>query len=126
MTWSYNTSLTTKKDEVRLKIADTDTNSQEFSDEEINAVLAKKGNDVVQASIELATSLYAKYSKKAVSKRAGAYSEDTKARAQFYKDLIATLAEAATEPWDEAAEYTHGSKAAEDDFVQREDLRDQV
>lgn len=132
MTWSYNTSLSTNKDKVRIKIMDTDTTSQEFSDEEINAVLTDVGQDVLQAAMRLAKSLAFKYAKKAVSKRAGPYSEDTTKRAELYKQLAKDLYDEADEPWDEVAEQTHGdpmsSYQSEDEkqFLAREDLRGQV
>lgn len=132
MSWSYNTSLATNKDKVRIKIMDVDTASQEFSDEEINAVLTETGQDVTQAAYQLAKSLAFRYAKKAVSKRAGPYSEDTTKRAELYKMLAEQLADEADEPWDEIAEMTMGDPAApfrsasEQDLIDRESLRDSI
>lgn len=64
MTWTYDTSLGTTRDEVRLLIGDTDTTAQLFSDEEIAAVLASAGG-VRAAGAELALNLSAKYARKA-------------------------------------------------------------
>ena len=132
MSWSYNTSLATNKDKVRLKIMDVDTNSQEFSDEEINAVLTNTNQDVLQTALQLAKSLAFKYTKKAVSKRAGPYSEDTTKRAELYKQLAMDLADEADEPWEEIAEQplcdplSPFQTQSEKEFIAREDIRNQV
>lgn len=132
MSWSYDTSLSTNKDKVRIKIMDTDTTSQEFSDEEINAILTDVGQDVLQAALRLAKSLAFKYTKRATSKRAGPYSEDTTARARMFKELAMELADEADEPWEEIAEIVPGDprapyqSQAEKDFIAREDVRDAI
>ena len=64
MTWTYDTSLGTTRDEVRLLIGDTDTTAQLFSDEEIAAVLASAGSPRAAAA-ELALNLSARYARKA-------------------------------------------------------------
>jgi len=64
VTWTYDTSLGTTRDEVRLLIGDTDTTAQLFSDEEIAAVLASAGG-VRAAAAELALNLSARYARKA-------------------------------------------------------------
>lgn len=125
MTWSYDTTLSTNKDKVRIRIMDTDTTSQEFSDEEINAVLTDVAQDVTQAAYRLAKSLAFKYAKRATIKKAGPYSEDTTKRAEIYKQMAMDLAEEADEPWEEIAEFTHDAPSAEK-LLQREDLRGQI
>ena len=133
MSWSYDTSLPTNKDKVRIKIMDVDTTSQEFSDEEINAILTDVGQDVLQAALRLAKSLAFKYTKKAVSKRAGPYSEDTTKRAELYKQLAMDLADEADEPWEEIAEMpvredprSPYQSQSEKDFIAREDTRNNI
>ena len=132
MSWSYNTSLATNKDKVRIKIMDTDTNSQEFSDEEINAILTDVAQDVTQAAYRLAKSLAFKYAKRATSKRAGPYSEDTTARAKLFSELAEKLADEADEPWEEIAEMPDGDpfhpyqSQAEKDFIARQDQRNEI
>lgn len=64
MTWTYDTSLSTAKDRVRLLVGDTDTTDQQFSDEEITAVLALGGTER-SAAAELCTMLSMKYARKA-------------------------------------------------------------
>lgn len=129
MSWSYDTSLSTNKDKVRIKIMDTDTDSQEFSDEEINSMLSDSGQDVTQAALRLAKSLAFKYAKRATSKRAGPYSEDTTKRAELFKQLAMDLADEAEEPWEEIAEIVPGDpkkpyqSQSEIDFIAREDSR---
>ena len=106
--FSYDTRLLTPKDEVRLKLNDTDPSCFEFSDNEINAIIGKTGGDILQATILLAKSLLFKYTRLASSKKAGPYSEDTTGRATAYRMLVEQLMEEADEPWDEVAEFTHG------------------
>lgn len=124
--FSYDTRLSTPKDEVRLKLNDTDPSSFEFSDNEINAVIGKAGGDILQATILLAKSLLFKYTRLASSKKAGPYSEDTTGRATAYRMLVEQLVEEADEPWDEVAEFTHGDPLDpyrgkdEQDFLNRE------
>lgn len=125
MSWTYDTSLSTNKDKVRLRIMDTDTTQQEFSDEEINATLNDVAQDVVQAAYRLVRSLAIKYARIAKSKKAGPYSEDTTKRAEIYRDLAESLADEADEPWEEIAEITH-DEPSERAFIEREDLRGQI
>jgi len=44
MTWTYNSSVSTDRDKIRLLIGDTDTNDQLLSDEEISFVIAEQPN----------------------------------------------------------------------------------
>ncbi len=62
MTWSYDPTLPTDKDKVRLKIADTVEADPLFQDEEITAVLAVEGT-VLKAAIALARGLVSRYSR---------------------------------------------------------------
>lgn len=130
--FSYDTRLATQKDEVRLRINDTDPASFEFSDNEINAVLGRASNDVLQAALILAKSLLFKYTRQATSKKAGPYSEDTTQRAAAYRLLVEMLSDEADEPWEEVAEFTHGNPLepycgpAAQDFLNREYLRNGI
>lgn len=125
MSWTYDTSLSTNKDKVRLRIGDTDTTRQEFSDEEINAVLTDVAQDVTQAAYRLIRTLAIKYARLAISKKAGPYSEDTTKRAEMYRLLAVELADEADEPWEEIAEMTHDARSAEG-FLHREDIRGEI
>lgn len=130
--FSYDTRLSTPKDEVRLKLYDIDPSSFEFSDNEINAVLSKSNNDILQATLVLAKSLVFKYTKLATSKKAGPYSESTESRANMYRELVASLLDEADEPWDEVAEFTHGDPVDpyrgkdEQDLLNREYRRGEI
>lgn len=64
MTWSYDTTLAAAKDRVRLYVGDTDTTDQQFSDEEIVAVVARSASERAAAA-ELASSLSLRYARKA-------------------------------------------------------------
>ena len=44
MTWTYNASVSTDRDKIRLLIGDTDTNDQLLSDEEIDFVITQQPN----------------------------------------------------------------------------------
>lgn len=131
-TFSYDTRLATSKDEVRLRINDTDPDSFEFSDNEINAVLNRVSGDVLQACIVLSKSLLFKYTRQATSKKAGPYSEDTTRRADAYRLLVEQLMDEADEPWDEVAEFDHGDPMDPyrdpnaQAYLNREDLRGQI
>ena len=59
MSWSYDTSLPTNKDKVRVSIGDTDSSDQQLSDEEINALLTVHGS-VRSTAIAVARMLAAK------------------------------------------------------------------
>lgn len=63
MSWSYDTSLATAKDKVRLLIGDTDTSDQQLSDEEVSAILTLNSSDIYSSAIFLAQNLAAKYSR---------------------------------------------------------------
>lgn len=65
MAWTYNPTLPTDRDRVRLRIGDVDANDQLITDEEITAVLndyaTTDPNRVIKASIRLAEALAARY-----------------------------------------------------------------
>lgn len=131
MSWTYGSS-TSLLDQVRRKTGDTDTTDQLFSDEEVNAELSITGNDPNQAAINLLMSLAAKYSRKAISRSAGKYSEDLSRRAADLRAQAQALQEMGSEPADEVAEQTFGDPqrpwegSQEKDLVNRQDLRDGI
>lgn len=53
MSFTWDSALPTKKDEVRFRLGDVDAESYVFEDETINAFLAKHGNDVGKTLIDL-------------------------------------------------------------------------
>jgi hypothetical protein len=58
MTWSYDNSLTTDRDKLRLKIGDTDTEDQLLQDETLDALLAVRAN-VTLAAIDAVKAILA-------------------------------------------------------------------
>lgn len=64
MAWTYDPTLPTEKDQVRLMIGDTDQDNAEFSNEEINALITLHGG-ARAAAVAAAGGLAAKYSRHA-------------------------------------------------------------
>lgn len=62
MTWTYDTSLSTSRDKVRLLVGDTDTNDQQLSDEEITFITSEETN-VYRAAALASRTLAAKYAR---------------------------------------------------------------
>jgi len=90
MTWAYSTSLAADKDRVRLYIGDTDTNNQQFSDEEINALLTDNADDIFETSAQFCDSLAAKYAR-SNSLRIDGFSISLDKRSDHYKALATRL-----------------------------------
>jgi hypothetical protein len=93
MTWSYSAALAADKDRVRLLVGDTDASDPQLQDEELNYLIAQRG-DVTLAAADAARALVARYSRQvdtsnlslsvSASKRAEAYrtlAEDLDAKA---------------------------------------------
>jgi len=98
VTWSYDTTLDTDLDRVRFYIADTDTTDQQFSNEEITAMLAIETN-VLRCAARFARALATKYARD-VSRAIGslaitAASERAKTMAQMADSLEAKAASSA-------------------------------
>lgn len=132
MTWSYSSS-TSNLDQVRLKIGDTISTDQIFSDEEINAQLSLTGNDPVQSAYNLLMSLAAQYARKSWNKSAGKYSEDLSKRAADLRAQAKALLDGeASIPAEEVAEQTFGDPqypwdgSQEKDYEHRDDLRNGI
>lgn len=129
MSFSYG-STSSALDQVRLLIFDTDSTDPLFSDEEINAQLSLLSNDPVQVAIRLCLSLAAKFSRKAVMKSAGKYSEDLTRIAQNYRDQAKMLEQMGSEPFDTVVEQTFGNVSnpwlseGEREYIDRSFLRD--
>ena len=66
MTWSFNESLATDRDLVRLELGDTDTTDQLVTDELIAALLLTE-KTVLATAAKLAEHLQAKFSRKVTS-----------------------------------------------------------
>lgn len=92
MTWSYSGDpSTSKKDEVRFLIGDTDQDDQLLQDEEIEYLLSVESN-VYRAASKAARSIAAKFSREA-EKSIGDYSIKANQRAEAYKRLMKDLEE---------------------------------
>lgn len=65
MTFTYDNTLDTAKDEVRFAIGDTYTPHHLVEDEEIEAMLAKNGDDVYVTAYKIAQHLSAKFAREA-------------------------------------------------------------
>lgn len=108
MSFSYSSSAS-NLDQVRRLIWDVDSTCQIVSDEEINAELSLNSNDPIQTAKKFCIMLASKFSRRAVSKTAGKYSEDLRAIAAEYRKQAEMIQEMGAEPWDEVAEQTFGS-----------------
>lgn len=89
MTWTYDTALTADRDKIRLMIGDTDTNDQQFSDEELTYFRTEAGNNR-GAALMAVEGLIAKYSRQ-VDKRVGDLSLSASQRVAQYKALRQTI-----------------------------------
>ncbi len=90
MAWSYDPSLPTKKDEVRLIIGDTDSNDQLLQDEEINYFLEQSQNSVTLASIRAVTAIIAKLTRR-VDKAVGEAKISLSQQIKHYQSLLSQL-----------------------------------
>ena len=90
MAWSYDPNLSTKKDEVRLIIGDTDIDDQLLQDEEIEYFLEQTQNSVTQASIKAVMAIIAKLSRK-VDKSVGEAKLSLSQQIEHYRRLLSDL-----------------------------------
>lgn len=68
MTWNYDNAPgvdteNARRDAVRITIGDTDVTDQQVTDEAIAFALSQSGNDYIDASIQIANQLAAKFSR---------------------------------------------------------------
>jgi len=89
MTWSYNSSLASDKDKVRLLTGDTDTTDQLLQDEEINYLLTETGN-VLLAAGRAARAIAAKFARQA-DKEVGDLRVSLSQKAEAYRKLADDL-----------------------------------
>ena len=92
MPWSYDPTISTEKDRVRLLIGDTDTDDRQFLDEEINALISIYGS-ADAAAAAAARGLAAKYSRYA-DKWVGDLKILASQKAKAFTALAKTLTEA--------------------------------
>lgn len=86
MSWVYDVSLTTGKDQIRLLIGDIDISDQQLQDEEIAYFISTEAN-VYQAASRCAMALCARYRRKADSKQVGDLKLVYKSTADGYAKL---------------------------------------
>jgi hypothetical protein len=122
MTWSYDASLASDKDKVRLYIGDTDTNSQLVTDEAIEQMLADFGS-VHLAAAALADGLAARFSRTSNITIDGA-SFSGGSRAAEYRALALRLRQTAgTLPGGLGTPYVGGVSRSEMDSVEADEDR---
>lgn len=92
--WSYDISLTTDKDKVRLAIGDTIELDPQLSDEEIEATLSLYGS-VRAAAVAMCNVLAAKYARFA-DKWVGDLKILASQKSRAYRELAGTLASSAS------------------------------
>lgn len=91
MTWSYGGNPTSsKKDEVRYLVGDTTTTDQQLSDEEISYHLLQNSNNALEAAIDAADALMAKYARE-VTRESGDLRIEAEKRMGHYKALHSQL-----------------------------------
>ena len=90
MAWSFNESLTTDRDKVRLRIGDTDTNDQILSNETIDALLTEHSSDVMLATISCVRAIIAKYARN-MTRGAIGMTADMSVFVAHYQELLSDL-----------------------------------
>jgi len=91
MSWTYSGDpQDSDLDYVRYLVQDTNEDDQLIQDEEIEASLVKNGSDVIDASVEVARTIAAKFARLA-DIETGDYSEDLSQKAQNYRQLAKDL-----------------------------------
>jgi len=63
VSWTYDTRLTTNRDQVRLLVGDTLSTDQQFSDEEFDYLIASNGNGLYRTAAAACRVLASRYSR---------------------------------------------------------------
>ena len=90
MSWSFNESLTTDRDKVRLRIGDTNTDDQILSNETVDALLTEHSDDVMLATISCVRAIIAKYSRN-LNRGAIGMTADMSIFVTQYQELLSDL-----------------------------------
>lgn len=90
MAFSFNPSLSTDRDWVRLRIGDTDASWPLLQDDTIDAILAAHGNDRLRAALACARAIVAQLARQADTDNTG-LSVRASQRAEAYRKLVAEL-----------------------------------
>ena len=93
MTWSFNESLSSDVDKVRLKLGDTDTSDQILQNETISALLTQHSDDIDLATIACCRAIIAKYNR-ALDRSAAGMSANRSIIVDNYRDLLKELIQA--------------------------------
>lgn len=117
MTWSYTGNpANSDLDALRFRLGDTDPADQQFSDEELDYLLAEKST-VPLAALEAARQLHFRYSK-LVDKTVGDLKISYGQRAGRYKELISQLKRDSV--WLSAMPYAGGIRESDKDSVEED------
>lgn len=93
MSWSFDDSLSTNRDKVRLKIGDINTADQILSNETIDALLTEHGSDVELSAISCCRAIIAKYNR-ALDRNAAGMSANRSIIVDNYRALLSELLKA--------------------------------
>ena len=96
MSFSFNPSLPTFRDQIRLRLADTDSASAVFQDSSIDAMLGMYSYD--EACAQLAESAGAEFSRMASTVENGALRYQYQERAAFFAGLAKSVRSLAQPP----------------------------
>lgn len=110
MTFTFDSSLATERDEVRLKIGDTQSALELLSDETIDALLSANDDDVLATSIAATKAILARLSRDTDRSAIGFSTSRSQAVTQ-YRDLLADLEKERDQL--AGAMYVGGSSTAE-------------
>lgn len=90
MSWSFDDSLTTTRDKVRLRIGDTNANDEILSNETIDALLTEHSDDVMLATISCVRAIIAKFSRN-LNRGAAGMTADMSVFVAHYQELLSDL-----------------------------------
>ena len=116
MTWSYSSPLDGLKDQVRYLVADTDTDDQLVTDEEILWQLTQY-SDTRQAAVAVAQQIAVKFARYATV-RSNDLSVDWNARATQYRMIAEDLKRQQQETW--AQPYAGGISESDKEAVEED------
>lgn len=89
MTWTYDDTLSTDRDKVRLRVGDIDTKDQLITDEAIAYILGLYGSDIPRTAYECAKIILAgPKMARAVDRNGTGFSATRSQRFQHLKDIV--------------------------------------
>jgi len=90
MAWTYSDTLATARDQLRLRIGDTDTNDPLLSDETLDALLTAKSNDVALTAVDSVRAIIAKLGREFDRSAVGVGGSRSQ-KVQHFHDLLSQL-----------------------------------